>query len=251
MADSPDRTSDRGMTIDELAHRAGATSRNIRAYQERGILPPPKVVGRTGYYDAGHLARLRHIAQLLERGFSLAAIRELFDAWQRGHGLADVLRFEQALDAPWEPEPTGVLTVAELEKAFGADDHALTTALELGIIELDGDHFRVRSPKLFAVGARLVAEGVPVSVLLAEVTELRDDADRIAARWVDLFADHLLAGYLDRGMPEGELQGLADLLRDLRPLAGLAVAPLLGQAMDRRMAELSADTLANISERKA
>ena len=35
-------------TIDELAREAGATVRNIRAYQERGILPPPRRQGGWG-----------------------------------------------------------------------------------------------------------------------------------------------------------------------------------------------------------
>lgn len=31
--------------IDELAHAAGTTSRNVRAYRERGLLPPPRKRG--------------------------------------------------------------------------------------------------------------------------------------------------------------------------------------------------------------
>lgn len=34
---------DREYTIDELARVTETTTRNIRAYQERGILPPPKI----------------------------------------------------------------------------------------------------------------------------------------------------------------------------------------------------------------
>ncbi len=37
------------LTIDELAQRTG-TVRNVRAHQSRGLLPPPEVRGRTGYY---------------------------------------------------------------------------------------------------------------------------------------------------------------------------------------------------------
>ena len=36
------------LTIDELAQRTGLTTRNIRAYQSRGLLPPPEVRVRTG-----------------------------------------------------------------------------------------------------------------------------------------------------------------------------------------------------------
>ncbi|MFN8162573.1 MAG: MerR family transcriptional regulator [Solirubrobacterales bacterium] len=44
------------MTIGELARRTGMTIRNIRAHQTRGLLPPPEVHGRTGYYNEEHVA---------------------------------------------------------------------------------------------------------------------------------------------------------------------------------------------------
>src|SRR5437764_215117 len=53
------------LTVDELARNAGITTRNVRAYQERGLLPPPTRVGRVGYYDERHLARLSIIGELL------------------------------------------------------------------------------------------------------------------------------------------------------------------------------------------
>jgi hypothetical protein len=56
------------LTIDQLAREAGTTVRNVRAYQERGLLPPPDREGRVGVYGEGHLARLRLIASLAERG---------------------------------------------------------------------------------------------------------------------------------------------------------------------------------------
>ncbi|HYX43705.1 MAG TPA: MerR family transcriptional regulator, partial [Acidimicrobiales bacterium] len=68
---------DDGMTIDELARAAGVTTRSIRAYQTAGLLPHPRLVGRVGRYDDGHLARLRYIGHLQDRGFSQAAIRDL------------------------------------------------------------------------------------------------------------------------------------------------------------------------------
>ena len=52
------------LTIDELAHATGVSSRNIRYYQTRGLLPPPAVEGRLGYYDRRHVERLRLIQEL-------------------------------------------------------------------------------------------------------------------------------------------------------------------------------------------
>jgi DNA-binding transcriptional MerR regulator len=92
------------MTVDELARKAGTTTRNVRSYQTRGLLPPPEVIGRTGYYDESHLVRLGYIDRLQQRGFSLAAIRDLLAAWDEGRTLDDVLGFEEALNAPWSDE---------------------------------------------------------------------------------------------------------------------------------------------------
>ncbi|NGO67532.1 MerR family transcriptional regulator, partial [Streptomyces boncukensis] len=73
--------------IEDLAHHSGATVRTIRAYQDRGLLPKPERRGRANVYDDSHLARLRQIADLLERGYTLASIKELLQAWDEGRGL--------------------------------------------------------------------------------------------------------------------------------------------------------------------
>src|SRR2546428_10531477 len=65
------------LTIDELAHRTGMTVRNIRAHQSRGLLPPPEVRARTGYYGTEHVARIELIRELQGEGFNLESIRRL------------------------------------------------------------------------------------------------------------------------------------------------------------------------------
>jgi DNA-binding transcriptional MerR regulator len=79
------------LTVDELSRAAGTTTRQVRALQTHGLLPRPHLVGRTGYYDAAHLDRLRTILSLQAGGFSLAALATLFRAWDAGATLAQVL----------------------------------------------------------------------------------------------------------------------------------------------------------------
>src|SRR6266545_3233391 len=79
------------MTVDELARRAGLPSSTIRLYQTKGLLPRPRREGRVGIYDDSHLARLRLIGQLRQRGFSLAGIKHLIETWQAGQTLDDQL----------------------------------------------------------------------------------------------------------------------------------------------------------------
>ncbi len=81
----------REYTIDELARQAGTTVRNVRAYQDRGIIPPPERRGRAGVYNADHLSRLRIIGQPLARGYTSSSIGELIEALDQGQNLAQFI----------------------------------------------------------------------------------------------------------------------------------------------------------------
>src|SRR4030095_2648759 len=98
------------MTIENLSSRSGVTTRNIRAYQSRGLLPAP--VSRSGeraaFYTAEHLARLRLVNRLQERGFSLAGIADLLDSLAAGRTLEQVLGIESAIAQAEEGE-SGVI----------------------------------------------------------------------------------------------------------------------------------------------
>jgi len=80
-----------GWRIDETARAAGLSTRNVRAYQSLGLVPGPFLEGRVGRYGPAHLARLRAVRRLQAQGFSLAGIRVLLEASDRGESLADVL----------------------------------------------------------------------------------------------------------------------------------------------------------------
>jgi DNA-binding transcriptional MerR regulator len=75
----------------------GMTARNLRAYQSLGLLAAPRLAGRVGLYGAEHLDRIRAIQRLQSRGFSLAGIKELFDAHARGQTLEAVLGLDPSL----------------------------------------------------------------------------------------------------------------------------------------------------------
>lgn len=81
--------------LEDLARLSGVSPRNIRAYRERGLLDPPRRVGRSAYYGEAHLAQLNAISQLLGKGFNSAHIAEFFDSLRRGQDLADILGIER------------------------------------------------------------------------------------------------------------------------------------------------------------
>jgi len=62
------------LTIGALAEAAGMTVRNVRNHQARGLIGPPELEARTGYYGAEHLERLKLIRAMQAEGFNLEAI---------------------------------------------------------------------------------------------------------------------------------------------------------------------------------
>lgn len=236
--------------IDELARSAGTTVRNVRAYQDKGLLPPPRLQGRVGLYDESHLARLRLIGQLLGRGYNLAVIADLLSAWEGGRDVGEVLGLEQVLTDPWSDEIPGHVTREELEAMFGSGrpsagmESIIERAQELGFIEPepDGDRYLVPSPRLLHVGAELVASGIPLEAVLQIAEEIRDDCDRIASRFVRLVEEH---GRLDtdRLLNSEQLSEIAALVRRLRPLAQMAVDGFMARSMEATVRAAMGDHL--------
>ena len=106
------------MRVDDLARAAGVATTTIRLYQSKGLLPPPRLVGRTGYYGDAHLTRLEVIARLQDEGFSLAGIASLLERWERGEELADVVGAEEQLGGVFGHRQAITLTAEELLERF-------------------------------------------------------------------------------------------------------------------------------------
>jgi len=220
------------LTIDELARDTGMTVRNIRAHQSRGLLPPPKVRARTGYYGPEHATRLRLIQDLQAEGFNLKAIERLISA---SNGASEeVLAFgRQVLSAFAEEEPE-LTTVEELAVRLGsADRRAIKRAEKLDLIRPLGDgRYEVPSPTLLRAGEELAAMGVPPMHALAVAEQIQRHTRAIADQFVRLFIEDVAGGELDpakRSPQEWAL--LSDALTRLRPLASEAVRAAFQQTM--------------------
>lgn len=207
----------------ELAKEAGITVRTLRFYRERKLLPPPRRDGRIAWYDAHHLARLRTITALLERGHTLGGIAELVTAFEHGQDVGELL----GLGEPSEETPVR-LSPEELADYFEGEvtPENLATALNLGYLATDGDEIVHISRRLLDVSAALVREGVPLAAVLDAGRRVRAHADELAALFVDVMSTHA---------PDGNLE-------HLRPLAKSVVDAELSMAMDRRLADPDSNT---------
>jgi DNA-binding transcriptional MerR regulator len=189
---APGADDDRELTVDELAARVGVTVRNLRAYAARGLLPPPVLVGRTGYYGREHVARLLLVREMLAEGWSLALIERALS--QAPHaGSTASLALHRALVTPWLPAEPEETTSAELaERAGTGEEPGLVDELvAFGLLERTGpDRLRVLDPALLAAGLQVVELGVPPRALLAAQREVVEHVRAAAAAYVGMFVDH-------------------------------------------------------------
>lgn len=242
------------MTIDELAREAGTTTRNVRAYQTRGVLNPPQIIGRIGYYTDEHLTRLKLISRLQQRGFGLQAINDLLSAHDTGSSLSDVLGFSDALMAPWTDEVPESITRAELEEKFPeikSDSSLIKKAVELDLLSPEGDGWKIPSPRLMRVGAQLVSVGIPLAVVLKQAELMKADIDSLSWRLVAMFGMYIWEPFVSGQTPERELGDITNILQDLRPLASEAVSVFLARAMQNATEAATMFDLEGLSGQKS
>lgn len=222
------------LTIDELAQATGLTARNVRSYQSRGLIPPPQVHGRTGYYSGEHVARLQLIREMQARGFNLAAIAHLVEQTDRGGD--DALGFTRSLMTPFETEAPEVLRQQELVSRLGGsvEPTLLRSAEKLGlVVSLGEGRFEVPSPTLLAAGERLLGLGVPLDAALEIMAKLRRDTQHVAAAFVRLFVELIWTPFDKAGRPEADWPRVRAALDELRPLASEALLASFQPAMTR------------------
>lgn len=237
--------------IDELAQAAGTTVRNVRVYQDRGLLAPPRREGRVGMYTEAHLARLRMIGQLLQRGYTFANIAELVAAWESGGTLNDILGLESALGDSWSDEIATYITVGELARLLNKepDEHELQRAIAVGLFEVEGERLRVPSPRLLNAGVELAAAGMSIGEVLDIAERLRGQVNRMAEDLVGAVSDHIHATHAEGGIVSGDsVAPVAELVRRLRPLAQQAVDAMMAQAMARSLDEAMGAHFAEVLE---
>ncbi|WP_327146971.1 MerR family transcriptional regulator [Nocardia sp. NBC_01327] len=224
-------------TIDELARVADTTVRSVRVYHERGVLPPPEVRGRTGYYGAEHINRVRTISRLLNRGIKLNGIKELLAALDRGDDLSDVLgvvdvdQQESGANADYY-----TVTAAELQDRFGEVPDGLARVVAAGIFApVDATTYRVADHDLAGLLNCLAAADVPTADILHEVERLRTDCDRVAHRIVGLVREHAWEPYAHSGRTPEDLAKFTARVNALRRDPGRAAGDLVGKFIEREL----------------
>ncbi len=224
------------LTIEQLAAETGMTVRNIRAHQARGLLDPPEVRLRVGYYGPEHVARLKLIQELQDDGFNLAGIKRLLaDDQATAQRLA---RFRQAVNETAEPSQT--FTVAQLGERFRVSAEAapqvLARAETLGVLVAAGEgRYLAPSPSLLAVAEQVVARGVSLNEALTVFKQVELHCDAVSGAFVSLFMREVWEPFEAAGMPPERWTEIDETIARLRPVATDALVAIFGQRMSAQI----------------
>ncbi len=222
-----------GLTIDELAQRVGMTARNVRAYQSRGLIPPPVLKGRTGYYDQEQVARLELIRDLQAEGFNLESIKRILERAPAG-SVGEVLDFTRAAAAPFGDETPEVVNGAILAEQWGDElTPELIRRIERhGFVRpLGDDLWEIRSPRLHRAAQELSELGVPFEAAVDVMATLKRHSEAIAKKYVELFLDYVWRPFEEAGEPREEFARVREALDRLRPSAGESLLAVFQVAM--------------------
>lgn len=220
-------------TIDELAAVARLPSRTIRFYQSRGALMPPEIRGRVAFYSAGHVERLKLIAQLQDRGLRVDAIADLVGSIERGEvDLAEWLGVEQQMQTSWANDQPRTVSEAELHTLAGTNRPGVIADLtRLGLLERRGDVFLLDSPALLGVAMKLETAGIDLATSKQAAEIIQKHTKRAVKELIDLFLDRAKGGHV-------ELKEPASVLQTLRPVGLEAVRVIFGRTMEDGLRKL-------------
>jgi len=231
------------ITIDQLAQRTGITVRTIRYYAGRGLLPPPRLRGRTGLYGRDHVARLDLVSELSALGFTLAAIENQLRKLPLDAG-ADELALHRALLTPWVSEQVEEIDTAELERRAGRP----LSAEEIDILEglgivtrLESGGLRLSCPTDLHDGLAVLDSGLPPVVWARAHRIVSRHTAAMAEELMAMFQEEVLQPYRDRGRPADERGRLAAALGQLKPITVSGVVTAFGRAVNRTIRDRLGD----------
>lgn len=240
-----------GMTVDELARRAGMTVRNVRAHQSRGLLQAPEVRGRTGYYGPRHLARLELVKELQAEGFNLEAIRRIIENAPHASS-QEALDFTRALTGAFSEEQPEIVSADELAEPWGdeASPEMVEKVVRLGFVRDLGDgRFEVRSPRLRKASEELVTLGVPLETAIEVLRVLKRHSEAVAKAYANLFVEQVWRPFEAAGKAEQDWGEVSETFERLRPLAAQALLAAFQLVMSETVETTLERELARIADR--
>ncbi|GAA1509501.1 MerR family transcriptional regulator [Streptomyces synnematoformans] len=252
-----------GLTVDELAARAGVTVRTVRFYSTRGLLPPP-VIGprRVGRYGPEHLSRLALIEELQHQGLTLAAIERYVQQLPPGLSAEDHA-LHRALVATWVPDAAAEVSRAELERRAGRSltDDDVARLAAMGVLERtppgggpygaepgsgdgsaegrgegDGDAFRV-DPAVLHLGVRLLDVPIRLETIRAARGVVQEHSRAVARELTRLFRDEVWEPFGEAGPDPEQVETMKSLSAHMQPMVVQALVTAFQRSMKAELRE--------------
>lgn len=240
------------LTIEQLAAESGMSVRNIRAHQARGLLAPPEVRARVGYYGPEHLEQLRLIRDLQEEGFNLSGIKRLLDEPQ---STAERLqRFGQALSEVAQVERGETLTIEELGRRFRVSSEeapeVMAEAQRLGMLVPIGEgRFRAPSPSLLAIAEEIVGRGISLRSALSVLEDIDRHCESVSRTLVELFVAEIWKPFAQADMPAERWPEIERAVERLGPVASEALMAIFQRRLSAEIEEAFREITRRVSER--
>lgn len=238
--------------IDELARLAGTTTRNIRVYRDRGLLPPPLRVGRIALFNDTHLTRLRLITSMLDRGYNIAHVREMLSAWEEGRNLGDVLGFETAIVGSWTTEKPQAMPLAQAQRRVD-DPLAFERLVALRLIRIDGTQAIIARPKLIDAFNEVRGYGISMDKLIDLHEQILPKVDEISDLLVRAGAEHVV-DRIKPGEPlpgDAEIAELITMLIRFRTQAVASITATLASSIESTIESLVSPLLSDYIEQSS
>ena len=235
--------------LDDLARVSGVTARNIRAYRERGLLDPPRRVGRSAYYDDYHLSQLKTINQLLRRGFNSAHIAEFFTSMREGADLADILGIQQAILGRPPDDDSDASAGTSDTPAVDIDPQCdeARKLIDNGLGELSGGKLVLKDATMAAIVAR-TPDPLPYVRAIVRISEsTQESIDAVAQNFVHALEEVYTLRFGAAHVPKAEeMAELSRVVLDYRDLGTRVIATGLEDAVRQRMVSAVSESTAGI-----
>ena len=237
-------TTDNEMRIDELARRAAVPTRTIRYYTQQGLLNPPRLQGRVGFYDERHLERLRLIKELQEKRFlPLSVIKSVIRHYESGENLETMLAPLDILYQPrWDATEPQSFTRGQLARQAEVPESVVDAAEDMGFLFPSGTGRERRYTQddvhMLDVAKRWLELGIPKS--LGRL--YRDSLEKISELQVEAFNRSVVAPLAKEHLPPADardrlLSGFESMASVFNELVALLHRKVLQKVVETHAAD--------------
>ena len=205
--------------VAELASEAGISVELVRSYQSKGLLEGPRREGRVALYGERHLERLREIATLKQKGYSLKAIAGLLAERERPR-LAEDSRVSRALASVPPVGDDEHLDLHDLSDRTRVPLAVLRSLEGSGVVRPrkgdDGAYYTAADVRAVRMLLSLLGVGLPMEEFMRLATIQIAAMQQVAAGAVELYAKYvgepLRASGLDPSEEEARSEAAFSLL---------------------------------------